>query len=425
MKKTGIAITVLILTACGSVATHPSTSPVAGVTGTPGATSPSAASPSASPTGSKAQSPKPSPAASPTASPKVSSTLLFAALEAKGTANAWTYNTVAIAGLDGYGRAKTTFTPISVPDVGCMGAILPPSAHVAAGRVYFADGKGVIRSLATDGTLKTVATLPITSTQQMLSFAVSPDGSQVAATVLTVPKGAIGCSGSSSGTFTFDAYSVTSATANTLVYHQSWTTIPQTLMALTGWDDIGPFGTYPTVWASQGGGPGSTLGVLVRIDATTLKPGAVFSDPAKCQVWSSNSSAAFACLKNPVPQGNKYATAGSVRQHDGTELWPFSVVALNAAWSPLLAPDGRHVTVCCVDVSTGFAYAALASGSNPVTLANGFVAEGWLDSGTIIGVSQPNPTAQPPFNLSYVALNSPGVVVSMGFSGLFVGTVQS
>src|SRR5438270_252467 len=92
MKKAGIAITVLILTACGSVATHPSTSPVAGVTGTPGATSPSAASPFASPTGSKAQSPKPSP----TASPKVSPTLLFAVLEAKGTANAWTYNTVAI-----------------------------------------------------------------------------------------------------------------------------------------------------------------------------------------------------------------------------------------------------------------------------------------------------------------------------------------
>ena len=233
MKKVGIAITVLILTACGSVATNPSTSPVAGVTGTPGASSPSAASPSASAGGTKA--------------------LLFAVLEAKGTANAWTYNTVAIAGLDGYAKAKTTFTPMPVPNVGCMGAILPLSAHVAAGKVYFADGKGVIRSLATDGTVTKVATLPMTSTQQMLSFAVSPDGSQIDATVLTIPTNAIGCSGSSSGTFTFDAYSVTSPTSNTLVYRQSWSSVPASLMSLTGWDAFGPIGTYPTVWASQGG----------------------------------------------------------------------------------------------------------------------------------------------------------------------------
>src|SRR5438128_10819296 len=84
--------------------------------------------------------------------------LLFAVLEAKGTANSWTYNTVAIAGLDGYARAKTTFTPMPVPSLGCMGAVIPPSAHVAAGKVFFADAKGVVRSLSIDGTIRTVAT---------------------------------------------------------------------------------------------------------------------------------------------------------------------------------------------------------------------------------------------------------------------------
>src|SRR5690349_21622855 len=123
--------------------------------------------------------------ASPT--PKNLSTLLFAVLEAKGTANAWTYNTVAIVGLDGNASAKSSFTPMPVPSVGCMGAIIPPSAHVAAGKVYFADARGVVRSLAIDGTVAVAATFSMTSTQQMLSFAVSPDGTRIVGTIFTVP----------------------------------------------------------------------------------------------------------------------------------------------------------------------------------------------------------------------------------------------
>ena len=57
----------------------------------------------------------PSSKPTPQATLGTSPTLLFAVLEAKGTANPWTYNTVAIAGLDGYARAKTTFTPIQTP----------------------------------------------------------------------------------------------------------------------------------------------------------------------------------------------------------------------------------------------------------------------------------------------------------------------
>src|SRR5438093_1310 len=89
---------------------------------------------------------RPTAVASPSVGP-----LLFAVLEANGTANVWTYNTVAIAGLDGYARAKTTFSPMPVPVLGCMGAVLPLSAHVAAGKVFFADSKGVVRSLAIAG----------------------------------------------------------------------------------------------------------------------------------------------------------------------------------------------------------------------------------------------------------------------------------
>ena len=419
MRRVGIAIAVLVLTACGQAAVKPAASPVAQVSPAPSAV--------ASPT--PAQSPivaSPTPTVKPTPqpTPKVSSTLLFAVLEAKGTANAWTYNTVAIAGLDGYARAKTTFTPMPVPAMGCMGAIIPPSAHVAAGKVYFADGHGVVRSLGIDNTVTTVATFPMTSTQQMLSFAVSPDGSRIVGAVLTVPSTAFACSGASSGTFTFDAYAVTSPTTNQLVYHDSWTA-PPTVMAFTGWDAVGPFGTYPTVWASQGGGPGSTLGVRVRIDATTLKPGAQFSDPARCAVWSSVQTGMFTCLKDAVAQGGNYVSTGSVRRSDGTEAWAYSITGINAAYGPQLAPDGRRVTVCCSETSGGFEYELLTDGATPQNLANGFNVDGWLDANTLVGEVQPGPTAQPPFDLAYVAINSPHVAVSMGFKGLFVGTVRS
>ena len=120
----------LLLSACGQAP-----SPVALATPSAPATAGSSPSPASSP----------SPTSRPTPTPP--GTLLFAVLEAKipGSPNTW--NTVAIAGLDGYARAKTTFIPMPSPDLGCMGSILPASAHVAAGRVYFADGNGVVRSL--------------------------------------------------------------------------------------------------------------------------------------------------------------------------------------------------------------------------------------------------------------------------------------
>src|SRR5450756_50050 len=257
----------LMVVACGPAQAQPSTSPTAATAG-----------------------PSPSPSASP----------LFAVLEAKTPGSPYTWNTVAIAGLDGYARAKTTFTPMPVPATGCMGAILQPSAHVAAGKVFYADAKGVVRSLAINGAVTTVTTFSMTSSQQMLSFAVSPDGTRLLGTVFTVPMNAWPCDGSSSSAnYTFDTFTAISGEPSRLVDHQTWTK-PQNALALTGWDAVGPIGTYPTVWASQGGGPGSTLGLFVRIDASTMKPLSPFADQGSCVVWQSVQSGACVCTLDPV-----------------------------------------------------------------------------------------------------------------------------
>jgi len=367
------------------------------------------------------------PSAAPTAS-SAPGALLFGVLEA---ASPSTWNTVAIAGLDGRARAKTTFTPMPVPNLGCMGAILAPSAHVSAGKVFYADGKGVVRSLAVDGSITTVATFPMTSSQQMLSFAVSPDGATVLGTIYTIPTNPYACSGSpSTGTYTFDAYVATSGGAGKLVYHESWTK-PQDVLALTGWDAVGPIGTYPTVWASQGGGPSSTLGVVVRVDASTIKPMAPLSDPSNCRVWDSTQSGAFVCMGTPVMTGGgtpaqKVSQPISVRNAGGTELWHSTVIGQNSPFGPFLAPDAQHVVICCNDLNLADSHELMVGRDGVQTnLAKGFGASGWLDSKTMVGWVSTDPLNQSPSPMAYVAANAPGTVVSMGFSGLYVGTIHT
>jgi hypothetical protein len=342
--------------------------------------------------------------------------VLFGVLEAKGTANAYTWNTVAIAGLDGYARAKATFAPMPVPDLGCIGSNLPRSAHVAAGKVFYSDAKGVVRSLSIDGTVATAATFPLTSSQQMLSFAVSPDGGRLLGAVFTVPaKPNIGCNGSPApGGYSLDVYAASVAGPSTLLYHQSLPAPPPSVMAFTGWDLIGPVGTYPTVWASQGGGPGSDLGVAVRIDAVTGRVVKQVSNPSMCRVWDIAMSGDFTC----VPDG---IAKVSVRRPDGSEIWHATMQG-NGFW---LAADEKHVLACCAAVNGGFAPVALGRDGSRVNLGFGLSPDGWLDANTIIGESHPDPLQQPPFPLAYDGLSAPRTVVSMGFTGLFVGTVRA
>jgi hypothetical protein len=370
------------------------------------------------------------PTSAATSTPTSAPGLLFAVLEAKGTATASTYNTVAIVGLDGYARAKTTFVPMPVPNLGCMGAILSPSAQVAAGRVFFADAKGVIRSLGIDGTVAIAATFPMTSTQQMLSFAVSPDGGQVLGAVFTAPKNAEPCDSSPApGGYSFVAYTARTGQASHLVYQETWSK-PPVVMALTGWDAVGPIGTYPTVWASQGGGPGSTLGVYVRVNAGTVKPGAQLSDPSSCQVWDSVQSGSFVCMKDPVmtdggTPSQKVVQAVSVRGANGSELWHSTVIGQNSPYLPFLAPDGEHLMICCNDLNLADSHEMLVARSgSQVNLVKGFLPAGWLDATTMIGEFNANPLTQGPFALGYVQSASPTKFTSMGVTAKFVGTVR-
>jgi hypothetical protein len=304
-----------------------------------------------------------------------------------------------------------------------MGPILPPSAHVAAGKVYYADAKGIVRSLAVDGTVTIVATFPMTSSQQMLSFAVSPDGGRLLGTVFTIPKNAFSCTGAQvAATFTFNAYTAVSGQSSKLVYHQSWSH-PPNVLELTGWDALGPIGQYPSVWATQGGGPGLDLGAFVRIDPITIKVRSEFSDPSSCLTWNSVASGTFVCLPGPVIRSANtdeqvVDQPVSVRRANGTEIWRFTVTSANGAWSPVLAPDGSHVIICCADSDgPGLASWVVGRDTSQIVVGDGFSPEGWLDSRTLIGYTDKG--------LAYAPSADPTRFTLMAVTDGFLGTVRN
>jgi hypothetical protein len=354
---------------------------------------------------------------SPSPTPSTSGPLLFAVLEAKIPASPYQWNTVAIAGLDGHARAKTTFTPMPVPTVECAGAILPPSAHVAGDKVYFADGAGVVRSLSASGQIARVATFPFSGHQQMLSFAVSPDGNQLLGAVFTLPaKPTSWCGTPEPSGYSLDVYSAKAGGSSTLLYHES---LPGTgnVMALFGWDKVGPFGTHPTGWASQGGGPAPYgRGSPVRLDANTGKVlGEIGTNT--CEVWDMAFSGDYACTEAPATNSPATNDAKiSVRRVDASEIWHVTMTTDDGfVYLPQLAPDEAHVAV-------GANSATVVVGQTGSQIKIGFFSSGWLNSSTLIGdviTASPNP------NLAYVGLSAPGTVISLGFPGLFVGTVQT
>jgi hypothetical protein len=390
----------IALIGCGANPTH-----VASVASSEPTSRPSA---TAKASGSQQASPSRSASPSPSQQSQASSSPLFAVLEAKGTTYPY-FNTVAIAGLDGYAKAKSSFTPMPQPYVGCAGPIVPDPAHVAAGKLFFADGAGIVRSFAPGGQPVQVASFPLTSSQQMLSFAVSPDGHHLLGTIFTAPPKPAAttdiCSGTSwPGTFTIDVYTAESGGISHLLYHQDLGSYAQVapFISFIGWDALGPLATYPTSWATQGGGPAHYYGIPVRVDAATGKVVKPVSDQA-CTVWDIAETGDFACVDK--------AGSVSVRRPDGTEIWSVQAAPNNGFTLVLLSPDETRVVEDNGQV--------VGRDGSFVQLPDNFKDEigGWLDNSTLISWGAIA-------NLAYVGLNAPGTSVDIGFKGIFVGTVQ-
>jgi hypothetical protein len=323
-------------------------------------------------------------------------------------------DTVVIAASDGYAVARAAFAPRSIPDVGPAGVILQLPAQVADGAVFYIDGKGVVRRLDPSGAVKVIATFPITSTQQEVSFAVSPDGQHLMATVLTLPTPVIG----TNGTYRLQLETATAGGATTVVQQwQSQGTDPsqwdKTNFAVVGWDADGPI-------AEVGAGGIATqnawldgqrwfVGWLARVGADGSIGARIGPD---CLPFWRPLNGRFVCTVS----GNS-GTGVQVVDVKGHVLWGKPTLANSGTIGPFYpSPDGTKVAM------TGSIL--LANGSMR-SLSASFRPQGWTDNGTVIGWV---PTGQSVGGVSTQAVAlfhvDTGQLENWGFAGTFVGTVR-
>jgi hypothetical protein len=337
-------------------------------------------------------SPSSSPATNPTAQASASITAgaspLFAVLETRRAGAQWyqPHDTIAIANSQGHAVAKATFTPRSVPGMVGAATVMQPEAYIAAGAVYYADGSGVVRRLDPTGKVTTVATFPLTSAEQELSFAVSLDGSQLMAARLTFPK----LQGPSypptpTGGWSLDILKADAGGATTQVEH--WQAGPNnypgsaggfTTIFLVGWDSSGPIGLIGANIATQQGqfdGQRFFGGRLAHLDtnghvATTI-------GGSDCSPFAPPRAGRLICATN-----SGQSIRVSVRAVDGHEIWsgqapdPLSGFGGGFVLSPegqRLAMDGEIVT--------------LATGATS-SLPSGFTPAAWLGTTELLGRTQ-------------------------------------
>lgn len=394
--RPGPAIAVVVLlAACGQ-------QPVASVSPK---TSPSptfAATPSASPP------PSPTPPSSPG-----SATTLFAVVEGYSPAGSEP-NTVAIVGMDGYAKAKATFTPRQRPFIGNAAVPLQPVAQVAGSAVYFIDGYGTVRSLRAGGQPQTLASFSTQLVQYETWFAVAPDGSSVMAGVLQYP--AIGaapspCEGLTCmpplvGPWTYRLMVATSGAAPVVLQHSQSSVAPD--MPSSGWPV-----TFPVAWVAAG--PVAMVPVNIGTQNAWWGGPLYLLDMNGKQVRRLGGAD---CDSDIVVGGNLIpCTSGqyavTIRDLSGSVLWSSQVEGFNAL-GLRLSPDGQGITDGTkVETRTG----------GLVAMPQGFQVEGWLDDHTVVGYVL-NSDGLSRGDLSWISVSDPGTVHDLGFKGDFVGTLS-
>ena len=352
-----------------------------------------------SPTGPLGVLGTPTPTAGAAPSPSPQPKPLLVAVEARskaahyGPLPGWgdSYDAVAIAGLDGFARARATFKPRQVPAIPGGGtALMPPPAVVAAGAVYYADAEGKIRRLTRSGGVEEVTTFP-TAKGQEVWFAVSPDGKHLAATVLTVPATA-------TGHWAADLETADAGGAATTVRHEDLgTSIPRPDLVV-GWDQGGPVvALNSTVVAVKG----ATVryrpyrgSAVAHLDAAGNHGPALGG--ASCDPWYSEPAGTILCA----------AARPSVRDPQGNVIWtapPGAYVLQGHA----LSPDSRHLAAQPVLITdAGWAE----------KLPEGFVPEAWLDAEILAGQAGGGRG-----DAAYVVVGDAIKPHDLGFTGVILG----
>jgi hypothetical protein len=345
--------------------------------------------------------------------------ILFAALEPGGDLTTMRDTAVAIVRMTGTARAKARFDARTLPKIGPADVLTQPEARVAAGKVYFADGAGVLRSLSVDGTIAPVTTFPTTTGQTLLSFAVSPDAGQVIGAEFNFPPlhnpppQAPMDPPFGPGDYTFQLLSARPGQGPNVLSKQNWAQSagpPRSALALVGWSREAPLATIDTQLGTQQTSQGRHMfGHVAELD-TAGRPGPPIGGYS-CLPWSVLPDETVLC------DDDGQLRSFSVRTKDGNVRYRIHAEGEAEFLDVSLAPDGSHVAYL---VNGGRAMVADSSGT-ATALPAAFEPQGWIGPGIVIGDIQ---TAQGPGNMAYVRLDKPTKVTDLGFKGFFAGVVQ-
>lgn len=341
-------------------------------------------------------SPTPVPAAGASPPPP-----LLAVVEARGSGSHYgalpglgdSYDTVAIAGYDGYARARQTFKPRAVPKLPAGGTpLLPPPAVAVGSSVFFADGDGIVRRLERTGTTTQVADFA-TGPQQELWFAVSPDGEHVAAAVVSVPA--------AGADWMLDLKMAVAGGQVTTLKHQDLGAALPSPELVVGWDAGGPLVTLGSALVGSAAVSGWQYhGSALAHMEPSGDPGPPLGG-AGCTPWASAPDGTLLCAGSPP----------SVRDPAGNVVWSVPPGAYSLQ-GRALSPDAEHVATDSV---------VIAAGGWAEKLPAGFVAEGWADADHLLGQA-PEPAGKG--HLEYVTVGDALRPHDLGFIGVIVGPVD-
>lgn len=248
--------------------------------------------------------------------------------------------TLRLLDLSGHVVASTQFAPPERPVYGPCATILQPPVRVAAGAVYFADKTGLVRKLSVTGSVSDVATFALTSPQQALSFAVSPDGSQLIATVFTAPPlhnpppQRLGDPFLDPGSWTLDLETAVAGGRTNAVLHRTLAGLPPAPTEITGWDTVGPTAVLNSWICTQNGFPSwrYTSGTLVHLglDGAHLER----IGGADCTAWDELVDGTVLC-------GGRDDQSFTVRTRSGSTIWSGGGGSMEDVQ---LSPDASAVT---------------------------------------------------------------------------------
>jgi hypothetical protein len=355
-------------------------------------------------------------AARPSASPSAHSTALFAiatGLPGFQLVNAFPLPgqaTVKIVDASGRVYAEASFLPPPVPVIGNAVPLRQSSVRTAGGAVFYADSTGAVHKLKPDGSTSVVATFPLSNAQQELSYAVSPDGAHLIATVLTTPPLHNPPAQSLSdplyqegGHWTLKLETADAGGSTTTTFQRDFgTSYPQPTQ-IVGWDNRGPLATLNTHLGAQQAPPSVHIfGDLIHLapDGTHLD---ALGGPG-CAVGDNLPDGTVICDQD--------WQQFSVRTSSGATLWQAPLPSDNYYFGVWLSPDANAVAVQNIVVTrTSVASAARQDNGQPL-----LVALGWLDAGTVL-------EAAPSGQLSLYSAHGLTKIRDLGLSGLFEGVL--